>query len=126
MRQTSAFILLVIFMFNSAVKISFTTWFYANQEKIAATHCINKDKIEIKCKGCCHLVSTLSKMDNGKTEPAPNIPNNTLNDEHTNWFCADHSIQFDTPFSEIESYGAFYLGKLSSSNSQENHPPPEV
>ena len=33
--------------------------FYANQDEIAAKHCINKDKPELQCHGKCHLKKKL-------------------------------------------------------------------
>lgn len=64
MTRFISLLLVSILSFQSLYQLGFITYFKANQEKITALFCINKDKPELKCDGKCYLMQELAENDN--------------------------------------------------------------
>lgn len=64
-----------VFLLLLAINVSSPVWikgyFEANRAEIAAAHCVNKAKPELKCNGQCHLKKMLTPADDtGKDAPS--------------------------------------------------------
>jgi hypothetical protein len=57
----------------SVVKVGFFIDWKLNQKEITEKYCVNKDKPEKECNGCCHYEKQIEKVE--KAEPKePNFP----------------------------------------------------
>ena len=70
-KKASAFILLLIFSFQTLHAGCVTIWFFANRGYIAEKLCINKDKPTLKCHGKCYLAKKLKEAENEKQQGLP-------------------------------------------------------
>lgn len=111
-------------MFHAATKIAYTAWHYINQDKIAMLYCINKDKAELNCKGCCHLVTKLNQMDvnkkTGDTFPAP------VADTQIDWYLEKNASDLQVFCKSILKINNEFAAQIVNSEISKPHPPPEV
>lgn len=70
-KKGSAFILLLIFSFQTLHAGCVTIWFFANRGYIAEKLCVNKDKPMLKCHGKCYLAKKLKETENDKQQNLP-------------------------------------------------------
>lgn len=61
MRRVFLVLLLLAVMAQSLDRLMIVAAFQLNQETITELFCINKDKPEKKCKGCCYLAKEIKK-----------------------------------------------------------------
>lgn len=64
-------ILLLLMGFQTMYPAVFTAWFYANQQAIAARHCVNKKRPQLHCDGKCYLSKKIQAAEEQQagTEP---------------------------------------------------------
>ncbi len=70
-KKVSAFILLLIFSFQTLHAGCVTIWFFANRGYIAEKLCVNKDKPMLKCHGKCFLAKKLKEAESEKQQELP-------------------------------------------------------
>lgn len=65
-------ILLLLMAFQTMYPAVFTAWFYANQQAIAARHCVNKKRPQLNCDGKCYLAKKIQAAEEQQagTEPS--------------------------------------------------------
>ena len=62
-KKIITFILLIAFAVHSFNSVMIVFGFYANQSRIAATLCENKDRPVLKCNGTCQLAKKLKQQE---------------------------------------------------------------
>lgn len=67
--------------------------FQLNQEAITELFCINKDKPEKKCKGCCYLAKEIKKANDGEKK----IPCGLKQHEAPTWSVSSESSSILSP-----------------------------
>lgn len=74
-RRIGIFGLITLMSFKMVGGFSFNLYFWWNQKQLAAEHCINKSRPQMKCNGKCYLAKQLAKIENDyqkkQNQPAP-------------------------------------------------------
>lgn len=60
-KKAFATFFLLLIMGASMHQLALAAMYVLNQDYIAATFCVNKEKVEMKCNGKCHLSKSISK-----------------------------------------------------------------
>lgn len=63
--------MVIIFLVQTTTKLLLCIEFYINQDIIAKTLCINKEKPELLCSGKCVLNTSLQKAEKNENEQSP-------------------------------------------------------
>lgn len=106
MKIKAVFLLIVWaqFLWLPLVSILFWKW---NQQEITASLCINKNKPELECGGCCHLKKVIH-----------NSINQQIPSEPTKKLVTNFKVYF-----VITSIGRFYIPKLFLEKNDNNFHP---
>lgn len=70
-KQCIAFLLLVSVIIHTFSQVVICVNFYANQEDIARTLCVNRDKPAMHCNGRCQLCKRLTNEESNKDKSSP-------------------------------------------------------
>ncbi|MBN8688680.1 MAG: hypothetical protein J0M10_16800 [Chitinophagales bacterium] len=119
MKKAIAFILLLVFTVQSCYASVFTLWFYANRKAIAAEHCINKDRPELKCDGKCFLKMKLQENSQHQDEDAPLQVKQQLESSPYTTVSCNHQLlipetgkttynQYNRPYKYLHSIAIFH------------------
>lgn len=79
MKIIVSILVITSFLAKDIASFSWQTWFYVNQQEIAAEKCENKTKPMLNCNGQCYLSKQLKKLEekeqnhNSKTNPFQKI-----------------------------------------------------
>ena len=82
--QISAIIVALMFVYSINFKSFITIDYFFNQAEITELFCVNKEKIQLKCNGKCHLTKELVKSESEKSE-TPFSKN--INETNVELFC---------------------------------------
>ncbi len=80
-------------MAQSLDRLMIVAAFQINREKITELFCINKDKPEKKCKGCCYLAKEIKKANDCEKK----IPCGLKQHETPTWFVSMQSSNVLSP-----------------------------
>ncbi len=107
-KKAIAFILLLVFTMQTFYVSGFTLWFYANRKAIAAEHCINKNRPELKCDGKCFLSMKMKEAGHHQDENAPLQVKQML--EGSPYTLFNNSIDFHVPDTRIAHVSMYMSG----------------
>lgn len=105
MRSVLAFCLIFAVLFQSAGSLSYWLVFKLNQNNLAETVCINKNKPEKKCRACCFLEKKVKESE--KKEKS----STSFKSLKTDWIHIHQAKFFHEPF-EVKKECIFVVSKL--------------
>lgn len=96
-----------------------------NQDEIATRFCVNKEKVSMNCKGCCHLAQQLESMDHDKGEQLPSGLPTVPEDPFEYFLDSEQKLKFPISFS-MKLTEKSIVPFLNPHIPGVPHPPPEV
>lgn len=122
MKRFAATILLSAFFLHTVVMVAYVGYFYSFRSEIAAEYCINKEKKELDCRGCCHLTKTLSRINTGDdgTESTP-VP---VQESKFEWYSLGVVEVHDAPVFRVYLYPENAAYPIAERSAVIDTPPP--
>lgn len=114
--------LCLLILFPAITKTGVFIWFKANQDYIAEVLCINKDKKELDCKGCCVLNTKLQQVEQADEESANTPPTHKAETEWQ-WFTAEKQDLLLPVFSDYFGYQVYQSAITLEYSTDIFHPP---
>lgn len=126
LRSTTIYIftvLLLLEVFHKAIQI---VYFVTFRQEIISKHCVNKEKISMKCNGKCHLAKMLKETETNNAN-IPSIPSGKLKkllDQETYYYPTNTSeISFKNKYKHNLNTFAYYKNYQFTWHNYTFHPP---
>lgn len=95
-----------LILFPFIIKTGLFVWYKVNQNYISEVLCINKSKLELRCKGCCVLNTKLKQTEQPKEKNETNLP--VLKSEREwNWLALVYEFK-QNPETGMQHYFGIY------------------
>jgi hypothetical protein len=121
-RVISIFILVVLMLTNFSRLFIYAS-FELNQEYIASTLCVNRDKPEINCNGKCYLSKKIKQAEEKeKKQELDGLKKSLQESSLVKSFSSDDLISFEVQ----KDYFPTPVDDLLTGNSEILHPPPSL
>lgn len=82
-RRLSALFLIALAVWLSASRTLVWMWFIANRDALAETHCVNRNRPELQCRGACYFGKLIKPLDEMKSAQANTVPSFPKTPEYT-------------------------------------------
>ena len=120
MKRWSSYIFIILFVANTVVIALMAVWYSNDQQYFTDNFCVNKEKVELKCNGRCHLKKQISGQTESDKKGKISVP--VLEMEFTNTFFIHSTQQISSGFIQhcFINPSLLYQAPLLSN---EEHPP---
>ncbi|MBI3234762.1 MAG: hypothetical protein HYZ42_12125 [Bacteroidetes bacterium] len=107
MKSVLSIFLLLVFSFQLMTKTAVLVYWKVNQARIINEYCVNKNKPELECGGCCHLKKQLDKIEDENSQdvskpqelPKPKVGEVESFVSHSSrfdiFYCFEHGCTFE-------------------------------
>ena len=74
LKKLKSILLIAIFSCNSLSIALMSVWYMQDQQYFTDNFCINKEKVEMKCQGRCHLKKQFKQGDSSSSKKVISVP----------------------------------------------------